>query len=353
VSERRHRVITADKALVFTTIHALNEFTLRHPGVLLHSIPLLPAGKVEASVRRLSSEHGGCHPSPAVPEPFISSFPTSHPPSSSSSADKHSAADTIDQQQQQQRSHSIDKEYPSKSLTVIVAALSPEELVTFVSELRAAAAASAASASFELPSIGRDLAIETEGATTVRVPDCRHTEAVVRLLSHRREVLWIERCSEIIPHNRFARGVCQSGSYGSTPIHDMGLTGEGEVIGISDTGLDMDSCYFFDPDYPLPPYNTINSKHRKVVTYISTYGDKIDDAEGHGTHVAGTAAGQSFNGYSGYKAYEGHAYGAKIAFADIGQTDKGSLSPPSNLGTGLFLPMYQAGARVFSSSWGT
>jgi C1A family cysteine protease len=29
------------------------------------------------------------------------------------------------------------------------------------------------------------------------------------------------------------------------------------------------------------------------------------------------------------------------------------LSPPNSVDTGLFQPLYQAGARIFSNSWGT
>jgi hypothetical protein len=31
-----------------------------------------------------------------------------------------------------------------------------------------------------------------------------------------------------------------------TPLWDLGLTGKGEVIGVSDTGLDDEGCYFYD-----------------------------------------------------------------------------------------------------------
>ena len=36
-----------------------------------------------------------------------------------------------------------------------------------------------------------------------------------------------------------------------TPFNRMGLQGSGQVVGVSDTGLNLDSCFFFDPDNPL------------------------------------------------------------------------------------------------------
>jgi hypothetical protein len=50
-----------------------------------------------------------------------------------------------------------------------------------------------------------------------------------------------------------------------------------QVIGITDTGLDFNSCFFADPAVPLPTcvgegfVNTsgaVNPLHRKIVTYV-------------------------------------------------------------------------------------
>jgi hypothetical protein len=115
--------------------------------------------------------------------------------------------------------------------------------------------------------------------------------------------------------------------------------------------MDMQSCYFFDPDVAVP-YDVIDEKHRKVVTYIS-YQDKIDDYDGgHGSHVASSLAGKCYKDSGEYNAYNGVAYNAKIAFFDIGIAGSNSLNPPSNLESSLFDPMYSAGARIFSNSWG-
>lgn len=74
-------------------------------------------------------------------------------------------------------------------------------------------------------------------------------------------------------HNRFAKGVCQSGKVYDDYLYNApdsmlggnisGLTGEGQIVGIADTGIDFTSCYFHDPMHK-PPFGTVNEAHRKV-----------------------------------------------------------------------------------------
>ena len=113
------------------------------------------------------------------------------------------------------------------------------------------------------------------------------------------------------------------------------ISGENQIVGVADTGLDMQSCYFIDPSAPVP-YNTVSKKHRKVVTYI-TYKDHVDDSvNGHGTHVCGSLLGKCHKDSSEYKAFNGIAYNAKVAFFDIGLAGSYTLNPPSNLESSLF-----------------
>jgi hypothetical protein len=38
----------------------------------------------------------------------------------------------------------------------------------------------------------------------------------------------------------------QTGKPGDTPFFDVGLSGEGQIVAVSDTGIDEDNCYFWD-----------------------------------------------------------------------------------------------------------
>jgi hypothetical protein len=63
------------------------------------------------------------------------------------------------------------------------------------------------------------------------------------------------------------------------PIWNADLLGEGEIIGIGDTGLDYDNCFFRDPNAQSIPMCTSTSpencaatialqpQHRKIVAY--------------------------------------------------------------------------------------
>ena len=85
------------------------------------------------------------------------------------------------------------------------------------------------------------------------------------------------------------------------PLWDLGLTGRGELIGVSDTGLDDEHCYFHDAakgrvqrsawDAPVTDMG-----QRKVVQYVS-FVDGGDFVEGHGTHVCGSIAGVVAEGW--------------------------------------------------------
>jgi hypothetical protein len=111
--------------------------------------------------------------------------------------------------------------------------------------------------------------------------------------------------------------------------------GENQIFGVADTGLDMNSCFFIDPDVPVP-YNTISNVHRKVMTYI-TYVDYVDDSSnGHGTHVCGSLLGKCYKDSGEAKGYNGVAYNAKLAFFDIGLAGSNSLAIPSNIESNLF-----------------
>lgn len=82
----------------------------------------------------------------------------------------------------------------------------------------------------------------------------------------------------------------------SAPYTAAGLLGDGQIVAVADTGLDLNSCYFYDPQGHIP-YSDIlspvfDTKYRKVIQYTyGKYSDTSDVEGGHGTHVSGIVAG--------------------------------------------------------------
>lgn len=122
-----------------------------------------------------------------------------------------------------------------------------------------------------------------------------------------------------------------------------GLTGEGQLVAIADSGLDTGRLDDIHPDLQSTP-----GKMPKVVFLKSLAGrDVPDDPDGHGTHMAATIAG---TGAASNGKFRGVAPGASIYFQAILNKD-GEPEPPKNLAD-LFLPSYSAGARVHVDGWG-
>jgi hypothetical protein len=175
----------------------------------------------------------------------------------------------------------------------------------------------------------------------------------------------------------------QSGSpTGPTPLHDRGLHGEGQLIAILDTGIDINSCFFAESDNSPPPFNTgspqgglawqnIDLTRRKIVAYNYLYscaqypnGVGCDmpnaagsfDNHGHGTYSAAVATGDR-GAPIAHDYGDAIAPGAKLIVQDGGYNggDRCSQFPgvgcPANL-TPILEQAYRQGARIHSNSWG-
>jgi subtilisin family serine protease len=121
-----------------------------------------------------------------------------------------------------------------------------------------------------------------------------------------------------------------------TPIHETyGLTGRGQYITISDSGLDTGNKTSMMADFM-----------RRIGFLETVQGCLGYDQVGHGTHVAGIAVGNGANS-SGW--FKGVAYEANINFFQCGDSSNDIWIPyPSS----LFAVRRNCPSYIHSGSWG-
>mmetsp|Transcript_21070 Transcript_21070/g.31264 ORF Transcript_21070/g.31264 Transcript_21070/m.31264 type:complete len:1078 (-) Transcript_21070:290-3523(-) len=160
----------------------------------------------------------------------------------------------------------------------------------------------------------------------------------------------VEAIVAVRPQNIDSVWVGQSNVEGETPFFDKGIDGTGQIVQVSDSGLDIDHCSFrpsnlVNPAVAVTASRAVSYPTQKVVQYVwnRDSGDGSDHT-GHGTHVVGSAVGGNDNSANGM------APGGKVAFYDIGSP--GAFAPPTNIENALLLYGYSAGAKFHSASWG-
>jgi hypothetical protein len=214
--------------------------------------------------------------------------------------------------------------------------------------------------------------IESQGCQVVLTTDhelCKTIDAVVDLgnisaLARVPDVQWIQRWSEPTICNANAQWVVQTGYKASAPTVDSvgrrvwfkGVRGQGTVISTSDTGIYTAHYAFYDAAYPITAPGVFPN-HRKIVGYKVYSGAAFGDLGGagywHGTHTAGTTAGNDT--VLGANANDGQAKEAREYFCDLADASGGfvignNLTPMYDtiyLGRGLPYHILQ-----HSGSWG-
>ena len=150
---------------------------------------------------------------------------------------------------------------------------------------------------------------------------------------------------------RFHRGITHNITYAleHDPTHEFisrsrlnqyNFTGDGQCIAIIDSGLDNRSMWF--------QRESLEYDAKIFTTY--PLADEIDDPyDGHGTFVAGIAAGKAFcSDYA--KSFNGVAEDARILVVDIKNQTSGELAFPENL-LDLYEPCIQLKCPITLNAW--
>jgi subtilisin family serine protease len=185
------------------------------------------------------------------------------------------------------------------------------------------------------------------------------------------EVLWIGRRPVYRLLNDASAWVGQSGldAAQATPLYDNGIYGDGQIVGVLDTGLDADMCHFYDDALGLPPANvgfatgSPDPDQRKVlvVNFLWSADDPGQpwdwDSHDHGTHVAGTIAGDNPLSPGSRDSADGMAPAAKLVIQDGGfGTDNCADMPAIGCPAADLYPFFEQaflqGARIHSNSYG-
>lgn len=171
-------------------------------------------------------------------------------------------------------------------------------------------------------------AVDADGATLLA------STPQLQQLAASDDVVYVESIRENVPFNDKAAGIIQVPT-----LWGAGLDGKGQVVAVTDTGLDNGRN-----DASLHP----DFQGQVKALYAWGRSNDSSDSHGHGTHVAGSILG---TGAASNGQVKGMAPGAKLIFQSVLDNQGGLSGIPSDLGQ-LFQQAYQAGARIHSNSWG-
>ena len=345
-----YKIFNHNTAEVTTTLSKIEDHKSRHPDKILDYIPLLPEAKVSDNIMGTCTDYQRAKGRLSAGNNTVS---------------ENVVLDKIEDGTINPVSSPETDSLPRTDILVKTTAISSEDTNTLIQKIESATKQGLRYTGLGSINDGKSsLQFSFDGDAD---PSCTDFGKYVSIVSTLREVQWVEPQIHLVTFNRWAKGIIQTASSTYTPLHQrstVGLTGQSvitdsdyQIIGVADTGVDMSSCYFYDS---AVSHLTVKSKdgsktsstHRKIIQYI-TFADSYDDAtEAHGTHVAGTVAGQatSTKSYGDFVKFNGMAPKAKLSVFDMGNS-KGQLSSPS-VASDLLPVQYKAGARIFTWSWG-
>jgi subtilisin family serine protease len=162
-------------------------------------------------------------------------------------------------------------------------------------------------------------------------------------LSERDDVVWIEH--DLAPRlsNDRVRAITEVDTARTT----FGwLTGAGQVIAITDTGLDQQEA--LSADFAGRVAAGFSPRDMSSSCATSTWSDQ----DGHGTHVAGTALGSGALS-SGGVSFAGIASEARIVVQAVASANSSGELDCLEADQSFLSKAYDAGARVQNASWGS
>ena len=159
-------------------------------------------------------------------------------------------------------------------------------------------------------------------------------------------IWWVEPLLETKARNAVSSSIMEHNSMEAHPMWDLGLNGTGVIVGLADSGIELDHGCFRHNETSI---GEIGMGHRKVVLVNTT----IDDGDHpghsdyrHGTHIAGSVGCDLWHGNLTMGTSPSH--GARILFQDI--VNESGWSEPSV--DWLLAEALANGAVIHSDSWG-
>lgn len=212
----------------------------------------------------------------------------------------------------------------------------------------------------ELESLGAWI-VDMAASDLYGIIRCEVDLSLIPAIANIEEVNWIEPWHKMEPHNYNVQWVVQTATSQNRRIWDLGITGEGQLLSVCDSGV-RTSHYAFRStssswlttwgDYP---------NDRKIVAYkpansygagYADFGDELCNYC-HGSHVSGTALGDD-DVMGSPSTYDGVAIDSRLYFCDGGGS-LGCVYIPTNLYE-LFILPYNGNAagsvKIMTNSWG-
>ncbi|MFO7936831.1 MAG: S8 family serine peptidase [Kiritimatiellia bacterium] len=175
-----------------------------------------------------------------------------------------------------------------------------------------------------------------------QLPEWGVVDAIVPLndmaaLAEMGEVQWIEERADVQLLNDFAANTNHINAISSW--NDWYLTGEDQIVGHADTGVDTGDKSSIHPDF---------TGRIEALFDLANGGSDAADYDGHGTHTAASICG---NGTASGGQYKGIAHKARLISQCVVDHATGDFTGINDL-FGLYEQSHEAGASIHSDSWG-